>query len=221
MQNLSLFTSTEGKLFPSILLLGAHCDDIEIGCGGAILRLAEEKPNAAIRWVVFSGSDLRRQEALRSASDFLTGFKKPEVEVLDFPNMFFPDEHRNIKLAFEKIKQEFNPDIIFTHHKFDLHQDHRTLGEITWNTFRDNLIFEYEIPKYDGGLGNPNAFFPLSSSLAQRKIDIIVKHFESQQSKTWFSGELFYSLMRLRGLESASKYGLSEAFHCRKAQLSW
>ena len=206
---------------PSILLLGAHSDDIEIGCGATLLQLAAERHNASVHWVVFSAEGERGREAKASANEFLGGFADPCITLHEFRDAYFPQCIGEIKDAFESLKQRFSPDVVFTHHGNDRHQDHRIISELTWNTYRDHLILEYEIPKYDGGLGDPNVFVPVTTEQCERKIDALLRHFQTQGNKHWFSRDLFAGLMRVRGLEGHSPSGLAEAFHCRKANLTW
>lgn len=205
----------------TILLLGAHCDDIEIGCGGTILQLIDKHPNTKIVWNVFSSSPEREEEARSSAEAFLQGCNSAEINIERFRNGHFPYEAAEIKKYFENLKSAYEPDIIFTHQRNDLHQDHRTISELTLNTFRNNLILEYEIPKYDGDLGQPNTFMPIEPATMNAKIDNILKHFKSQQQKQWFSPETFQGLMRLRGIECNSETGYAEAFYGRKISLSF
>ena len=201
----------------TVLCLGAHCDDIEIGCGGAILRLLEEHPQVSLWWVVLSANDLREREARASAEAFLKGAVSPKVVVKRFRNGFFPSVIAEIKEFFEELKGEVSPDLIFSHHLQDLHQDHRTVAELTWNTFRDHMILEYEIPKYDGGLGSPNLFIPLGDAQREAKVSTLMTQFESQKQKQWFTPETFNGLARLRGIECNAPSGYAEAFYCRKA----
>jgi LmbE family N-acetylglucosaminyl deacetylase len=198
-----------------ILLLGAHCDDIEIGCGGTILRLMKEQRIEEILWVVFTSNQERRQEALRSAGYFLSDFTSGKVVVKEFQDGFLPYSAVEVKNYFEELK-EFIPDVIFTHYQHDSHQDHRLINELTWNTFRNHLILEYEIPKYDGDLGQPNFFVPLEKPVTKRKIEGLKTCFISQADKQWFDEETFLSLMRLRGVECASVTRYAEAFYVRK-----
>jgi len=200
----------------SILCLGAHCDDIEIGAGGTILKYARELPGVRVRWVVFSSGEDREKEAARSAEDFLEEVGDKSVSILRFRDGFFPQSWGEIKEYFEGIKKEFVPDLVFTHCRGDLHQDHRVVHELTWNTFRNHLIFEYEIAKYDADLGSPNAFVHLDGGTCDRKIESILRHFPSQADKPWFTGDLFRSVMRIRGAESNSPGGFAEGFYCRK-----
>src|SRR5271165_7087036 len=201
-----------------ILCVGAHSDDIEIGCGGTILRLAEQHPGSAFHWVVFSANGVRAAEARRSAQLFVgsTGLRGPLLKT--FRDGFMPFVGAEVKAVFEELKA-ISPDLIFTHNRKDAHQDHRLLAELTWNTFRDYLILEYEIPKYDGDLGQPNLFVPLESSQYQQKLEFLLEAFVSQRSKRWFQKETFLSLMRLRGMECNAPSGYAEAFYCRKLLL--
>ena len=199
-----------------LLCLGAHSDDIEIGCGGTILRLINQYPHLSVHWVVFSGQDRRMEEAQASATDFLHQATDKKIALKNFRDGFFPYTGAEVKAFFEELKQEISPDLIFTHYRHDLHQDHRTLCELTWNTFRDHSILEYEIPKYDGDLGNPNFFVYLDEAICNRKIDLLLKHFRTQENKHWFTKETFTSILRLRGIESKAPDGYAEAFHCRK-----
>ncbi|HZR91926.1 MAG TPA: PIG-L deacetylase family protein [Gaiellaceae bacterium] len=200
----------------TVLAIGCHADDIEIGCGGTILRLAELHPEAHVRWVVLSGDGGRAGEARRSAEDFLAGFASSEIVVEGFRDGFFPYEGGKVKEFFERLKGDVSPDLILTHQRADLHQDHRLVCELTWNTFRDHLIFEYEVPKYDGDFGSPNVFVHLSEAIAARKVELILSHFESQLDRRWFTDDLFHALLRLRGMESNAPERRAEAFYCRK-----
>jgi LmbE family N-acetylglucosaminyl deacetylase len=203
-----------------VLAIGAHPDDIEIGCAGTILKLIEQEAISEFLWVVLSGKGERADEARRSAEALLEEVPRSEVVVRDFPDGFFPYEGQRIKDFFEQLKADFSPDVVFTHQRADLHQDHRLSCELTWNTFRDHLILEYEVPKYDGDMSAPNTFVPIEESLHRRKIDHLMSHFGSQLSKRWFKEELFSSLLRLRGMECNSPSSYAEAFFCRKAVLA-
>ena len=203
-----------------LLCLGAHSDDIEIGCGGAILTLLERYTNVSVDWVVFSSSAERELEARESADIFLEASLESKVVVKSYRDGFFPFHGAQIKDDFEALKKTPSPDLILTHHRDDRHQDHRVVSDLTWNTFRDHLILEYEIPKYDGDLGHPNFFVPLAEHVCARKIDIIQESFQSQRHKQWFDDLTFRSIMRLRGIESNSPTRYAEAFYCRKALLS-
>lgn len=198
----------------SILCLGAHSDDIEIGCGGSLLKIFKAYNVSFVKWMVFSSNETRKKEAIKSASLFLKNVQSRDIEVLDYRDGFLPQFHYEIKDRFEKIKTEINPDIIFTHNRTDRHQDHCLVSDLSWNTFRNHTILEYEIPKYDGDLGIPNFFIPIDETLVEEKVNILMTAFTSQKNKHWFDKESFTSLMRIRGMESAVKY--AEAFYARK-----
>jgi LmbE family N-acetylglucosaminyl deacetylase len=197
-------------------MLGAHCDDVEIGCGGTILNLIEDYNNIIFYWVVFSSNEKREQEAIKSANKFLKNAKVDRIVINKFKNGFFPFIGAEIKEYFEELKQEISPDLIFTHFRDDRHQDHRLISDLTWNTFRNHLILEYEIPKYDGDLGSPNFFVHLDESISRRKVQYLLDAFETERQKHWFSEDTFLAIMRLRGVESNSPGKYSEAFYCRK-----
>ncbi len=200
-------------------VIGAHSDDIEIGCGGTILKLIEQGSLSEVCWVVLTGETNRAAEAVQSADALLAGIQGKRVILKDFRDGYFPYDGAEIKTFFEQLKVELSPDVILTHQRSDLHQDHRVTCELTWNTFRDHLILEYEIPKYDGDMGAPNLFVPLDETLCRRKIDHLMTHFGSQRSKRWFKEDLFSGLLRLRGMECHSPTSYAEAFYCRKAVL--
>ena len=201
-----------------ILCLGAHSDDIEIGCGGTILRLSEQYPSCLFHWVVFSAIDVREAEVRRAATLFAgAGLIGPLLKT--FRDGYMPFEGDNVKDVFEALKQSVSPDLIFTHNRKDAHQDHRLIAELTWNTFRDHLILEYEIPKYDGDLGRPSLFVPIAPELCRTKVRYIMDTFQSQHVKRWFQEDTFLSLMRLRGMECNAPGGYAEAFYCRKLVL--
>lgn len=202
-----------------ILCLGAHCDDIEIGCGGTILQLIRQNNDLEIYWIVFSSDPDRKIEANQSAGKFLNRVQKKNILLKDFRDGFFPYEGMEIKESFETLKQEVAPDLIFTHYRHDLHQDHRLISELTWNTFRDHLILEYEIPKYDGDLGIPNVFVQIDELVAQNKVNYILDSYISQKKKPWFTEDTFFSILRLRGVESSSLSKYAEAFYGRKLNL--
>ena len=199
-----------------VLCLGAHSDDIEIGCGGTVLRLIQERPEIEFTWVVFSSTPERAEEAKRSATLFLSGAAKAEVIVKDFRDGFFPFLGHSVKEFFEQLKVACQPDLVLTHTDDDRHQDHRLISELTWNTYRDQLILEYEVPKYDGDLGRPNVYVPLSKDHVSAKVRHLVEAFETQTNKDWFTAETFRSLMRLRGLECRARDGYAEGFTGRK-----
>ena len=201
-----------------VLCLGAHSDDIEIGCGGTILRLGERYPGCEFHWVVFSAIGVREAEARRAAALFVNSSRLVGPILKTFPDGFMPFVGAEVKAVFEQLKIA-SPDLIFTHNRRDAHQDHRLISELTWNTFRDHVIFEYEIPKYDGDLGQPNVFVPLDPEVCQNKVGYIMDAFQSQHSKRWFQPDTFLSLMRLRGMECNAPSGYAEAFYCRKLVL--
>ena len=201
-----------------VLCLGAHSDDIEIGCGGTLLYLKSILPRLRFHWVVFSASGLRGQEAAKAAELFTAGCDK-EVVLKDYRDGYLPYSGGEVKAFFEEMKSQVNPDLIFTPWHGDAHQDHRLLAELAWNTFRNHLILEYEIPKYDGDMGRPNLFVPLEAPLCERKVDYLIEVFESQRVKPWFDRATFLGLMRIRGMESNSPSGYAEAFHARKVVL--
>jgi LmbE family N-acetylglucosaminyl deacetylase len=198
-----------------ILCLGAHSDDIEIGCGGTILRLLTSQQEIEIVWVVFGAGGKREQEARGSAALFLSQAQNKSIIVKGFRDSFFPFEGAQIKSFFEELKP-ISPDLIFTHYRKDAHQDHRLIEELTWNTFRNHFILEYEIPKYDGDMGQPNVFVPLDKEICEKKVRYLMEAFETQRSKPWFDKETFWGLMRLRGMECVAPGGYAEAFYCRK-----
>lgn len=218
MLGLSLAVPTDAPL--RVLCLGAHSDDIEIGCGGTVLRLCELYPRISFDWVVFSGDGARADEARRGAELFLgDALRRANVAVLGFRDGFFPDQWSAIKEYFEALKAEVQPDLILTHRRADLHQDHRVIAELTWNTFRGHLVLEYEIAKYDGDLGSPNVFVPLDAGIRQRKVEYLMTAFATQRDKRWFTEETFLGLMRLRGIECAAAEGYAEGFYGRKLVL--
>lgn len=200
----------------TVLCLGCHSDDIEIGCGGAILKLAAEYPATTFHWVVFSAEGVRCAEAVRSAQWFTRGARLAGPLMKKFPDGFLPYVGAEVKAVLEQLKKELSPDLIFTHYREDAHQDHRLVAEITWSTFRNHFILEYEIPKYDGDLGRPNFFVPLSTEISENKVSSLLNLFPSQRQRHWFQKETFFSLMRLRGMECNSPSGYAEGFYCRK-----
>jgi len=199
-----------------LLVIGAHSDDIEIGCGGTILRLLGDYSGLQVAWMVLSGHGGRVEEAQTSAAAMLSARPDARVAVHSFRDGFLPYEGAAVKDAFERQKSEFQPDLILTHQGRDAHQDHRLVSELTWNTFRDHVILEYEIPKYDGDLGTPNIFVPLETDLVERKIDHLLRYFPSQHGRRWFTADLFRSILRLRGMECNAPSSYAEAFYARK-----
>jgi LmbE family N-acetylglucosaminyl deacetylase len=209
----------EGDRGPArILALGAHPDDIEIGCGGTILRLAAERRGLEVRWVVFAATAERAAEARESAAAFLEGVSAVKVIVCNYRDGFLPYSGAAVKEEFETLKDDFSPDLVFTHYREDRHQDHRLVSELTWNTWRDHFILEYEIPKYDGDFGSPNFFGFLPAATLDRKIDLLLRHFRSQAGKPWFTADLFRAVARIRGMEATAREGFAEGFYCRKAR---
>jgi LmbE family N-acetylglucosaminyl deacetylase len=200
-----------------ILVLGAHSDDIEIGCGGTILALSKQHPDCAFDWVVFSAVGARHDEAQRSANLFVQAPQLRGPILKEFQDSFMPYAGAEVKAVFEELKRTISPDLVFTHNRRDAHQDHRLIAELTWNTFRDHLVLEYEIPKYDGDLGQPNVFVPLDKKICDSKVDFLMEAFQTQRSKRWFDPQTFLGLMRLRGMECNAPSGFAEAFYCRKA----
>jgi LmbE family N-acetylglucosaminyl deacetylase len=218
MLTLDLLQNKTSRL--KVLCLGCHSDDIEIGCGGTVLQWLSDYKNLEIVWVVFSsGGSEREKEARASAALFLEQAKKKEVLIKRFRDGFFPFDGTNIKTVFEDELKKISPDVILTHNGEDAHQDHRQIAELTWNTFRDHLILEYEIPKYDGDMGRPNVFVPLNPEVSKEKVSHLIKAFQSQRGKRWFQEDTFLSLMRLRGMECNASSGHAEAFYCRKLVL--
>ena len=218
-QLLPLIFSPERRGSLKLLCLGAHSDDIEIGCGGTVLRLISEIPNLVVRWVVFSATKIREAEARSGAAAFLQGVIDKQIDVGGFRDGYFPFQGAEIKDYFEAIKADFDPTLILTHRYGDAHQDHRLIAQLTHNTFRDHLILEYEIPKYDGDLGNPVLFVPLTVAQSRRTVEAISRHFPSQTERSWFCDETFLAMARLRGIGCHASEGVAEAFYTRKIVL--
>lgn len=201
------------------LFLGAHCDDIEIGCGGTLLRLTEAYPDAEFHWVTFA-SDPERASETKSCAERLLGTEvRRTVQIDAYRESHFPSQTAELKECMEAVKARCQPDVVFTHYREDRHQDHRVVSDLTWNSFRDHVVLEYEIPKFDGDLGVPNLFVPLSRDVVNRKIEALLKCFVSQRERYWFTDETFRGLMRLRGVEARSEGGYAEAFYARKVTL--
>ena len=217
MHNLNVRAAAGASL--RVLCLGAHADDIEIGCGGLLLRLIQDVRPVEIEWVVFSAAHQRAREARRSAALFLKGATRARVTLERFRDGFFPYQGSDIKRTFERLKRRPSPDLVLTHFRDDRHQDHRVLSDLAWNTFRDHWILEYEIPKFDGDLGAPNCFIPLDKTICAQKVKHLQHAFGSQRDKPWFTEETFMGLMRLRGMECRAPGGYAEAFYSRKAVL--
>lgn len=211
-----LFTARK----PTVMLLGAHCDDIEIGCGGTVALLARRLPHARFVWVTLSADDERERETRVAAQHLLEGVDETEILVERFPGSYFPHCGRELKDYVEALKR-FEPDLVLTHCRHDLHQDHRITNELAWNTFRRHAILEYEIPKFDGDLGAPNAFVPLTSTAMDQKCELLMRCFPSQHSRTWFTPETFRGLARIRGIECNAPGGYAEAFYARKMRLEF
>lgn len=203
----------------SVLCLGAHSDDIEIGAGATLLSLLERGVQLDVHWCVLSGGGIRDDEARKSAADFLAKAAGAQIDVMSFRDGFFPEQGEAIKQWFESLKQRVDPDLILTHRRDDAHQDHRKVCQLTWNTFRDHQILEYEIPKWDGDIGQPNVYVPVSAAALERKIDLLISHFGSQRSKQWFDDETFRGLARIRGMECRAPERYAEAFFGRKLAL--
>jgi LmbE family N-acetylglucosaminyl deacetylase len=202
-----------------VLCLGAHSDDLEIGCGGTVLEWLATRDEVEVTWVVFSALGQRSKEARESANEILSKAKRTNLVLRDFRDGYFPVQFEKAKDLFEELKANENPDVIFTHRLEDRHQDHRLVAELTWQTFRDHLILEYEIPKYEGDLGQPNVFVALSNSAGERKVEHLLRYFGTQRAKSWFRSETFLGLMQVRGIECRAPSGMAEGFHVRKATI--
>jgi LmbE family N-acetylglucosaminyl deacetylase len=208
-----------GRAF-EVLVVGAHADDIEIGCGGTVLQLAAGGSPLRVTWVVLAASGVREREAVGSAAAFLKDVEQTTVVLRSFRDGFFPWAGAEVKEVFEELKREVAPDLVMVPRRDDAHQDHRLVAELTWNTFRDHLVLEYEIPKYDGDLGTPNLYVPLPAATCERKVELLLEQFPSQRDRRWYTADTFWALLRLRGVESNAPSGFAEAFHCRKATLA-
>jgi LmbE family N-acetylglucosaminyl deacetylase len=199
-----------------LLCLGAHSDDLEIGCGGTVLQWLAQYTGLEVTWVVLSAPGPRAREATESANALLRSATVTKVILREFRDGHFPAQFQEAKNLFEELKSSENPDVILTHRLEDRHQDHRLVAELTWQTFRNHVILEYEIPKYEGDLGQPNTYVALSEGIGQRKVEHLLQHFGSQRAKSWFRSETFFALMHLRGIECRAASGLAEGFHARK-----
>jgi LmbE family N-acetylglucosaminyl deacetylase len=199
-----------------VLVLGAHPDDIEIGCGGTLLRLLATRDDVEVTWVVFTSNEVRALEAKASAETFLAGARRTQIVVKGYRDGFLPYSGAAVKDEFEALKGLVSPDLILTHAREDRHQDHRLISDLTWNTWRDHVVLEYEIPKWDGDFGSPNVFAPIPEAVLERKIELLQRAFPSQAGKKWFSAELFRGVARVRGLECGAAEGLAEAYYARK-----
>lgn len=200
----------------SILCIGAHADDIEIGCGGTILKLLQTHPGSRVVWVVLTARGDRRKEAVKSATAFLREAESTKLVIKSFRESYLPYQGKDVKEYFDTLPHVIDPDLIFTHYRHDLHQDHRVVCELTWNTYRRHQIFEYEIPKYDGDLGRPNLFVSLSDEIVESKVRLLMEGFATQRSKPWFTEDTFFSLLRIRGIESPASGKYAEAFYVQK-----
>lgn len=216
---LSAYLNLQSSYEPSVLCIGAHCDDIEIGCSGTVIRLLDAYPNLKLTWVILTGNSERVAEATASARSLVADQSRLELDFCNFDDGYLPYDGRAAKMAFTELKAKVDPDLIFCHWEHDRHQDHRMTSELTWNTFRNNLILEYEIPKYDGDLGSPNVFVPLSEAIMNRKTENIANSFRSQASKIWFDENTLTALHRIRAIESGTGAEYAEAFYCRKLPL--
>ena len=216
---LSLTLGVPARAPLTVLCLGAHADDLEIGCGGTLLRLLAERSRVTVHWVVFSANARRAREARRSAARLLRRAAGREIRIEQFRDSFFASDGTAIKDVFEQLKAAVAPDLVFTHCRGDAHQDHRLVAELTWQTFRDHCILEYEVPKYDGDLGRPTVFVPLPAGIRRQKIRLLLSAFPSQRGRRWFSETTFAALMRLRGIECAAPEGYAEAFYGPKLVL--
>lgn len=203
----------------SLLCLGAHSDDIEIGAGGSILRWIASGVRLNVHWCVLSAAGARAKEAEASAAAFLEGSARFEIKLAAFRDSFFPYQGAELKEWFAALKAAVDPDVVLTHGRDDAHQDHREICQLTWNAFRNHLILEYEIPKWDGDLGQPNCYVALEAGILERKIELLLNHFGTQRSKDWFDRETFQGLARLRGVECRAPSGYAEAFSLRKVCL--
>lgn len=200
----------------NVLCIGAHSDDLEIGCGGTIMQILRERQSVALTWVVMSAVGRRATEARAAARHLAGKAARLDIRLNAFQDGFLPAQFREAKECFEQLKRDVAPDVIFTHTRLDRHQDHRLVCELTWNTWRDHLVFEYEIPKFEGDLGQPNLYMPLASTIVERKLRMLNRFFGSQRSKQWFSDDTFRGLMRIRGIECKAPSGFAEAFHATK-----
>lgn len=203
----------------NILCIGAHADDMEIGCGGTILKLLQTHPGSRVVWVVLTARGDRKKEAVKSAGSFLRGAGVAHIVTKSFRESYLPYQGKEVKEYFDTLPHVIDPDLIFTHYRHDLHQDHRILCELTWNTYRRHQILEYEIPKYDGDLGQPNLYVPLTDEVSREKVRLLMEGFATQRSKRWFTEDTFYSLLRIRGIESPAATRYAEAFYARRVVL--
>lgn len=199
-----------------LLCIGAHCDDIEIGCGATVLSLQDRYPDCRVHWLVLTSVPARRDEAMASSKAFIADRARGEVRICELPDGLLPAHYAQVKAEFEALKGLVDPDLVLTHHGLDRHQDHSLVSQVSWQTFRNHMVWEYEIPKYDGDLTTPNLYLPLAEQVAGYKVELIMRAFASQNTKSWFTQDNLLAMMRLRGLESRASSGFAEAFHCRK-----
>lgn len=216
---MSLFSPAADGQPLQILCVGAHADDIEIGCGGTLLTLIGSGRPLHIEWCVLSAADQRRDEAQAAASDFLSGAASANIHIARFEDSYFPEQSREIKQWLIERRASHQPQIVFTHRANDAHQDHRVLNGLIWNLYRDQTILEFEIPKWDGDLGQPNLYAALAAPIIERKIALLLQHFGSQRGKDWFDAETFRGLARLRGMECRAPDNYAEGFQARKLRL--
>ena len=210
-----------GENVREVLVLGAHCDDVEIGCGGTLAALARARPDIRVHIAVFSSNSIREAETRKAIARLLPAPTVYELEIHQCRDGFLPSEWPVVKELFEDLKNRCEPQVVLTHYEQDRHQDHRVVSELTWNTFRNHLIFEYEVPKYDGDLGRPTLYLPLEPEIVRHKVDTLIECFPSQAGKAWFAHDLFQALMRLRGMECNAPSGFAEAFYARKWLSRW
>jgi LmbE family N-acetylglucosaminyl deacetylase len=218
---LNVIPTLKGLSQVKVLCLGAHCDDIEIGCGATLLKLLQAHDNVVCTWAVLSADEARERECRESAAAFLAGAREQHVIIQRFRDGYMPYVGPEVKDFFERLKSEITPDVVFTHCRDDLHQDHRLISGLTWNTYRNHLVLEYEIPKYDGDLRSPNVFVPVDEDGCRSKIEYLLKHYRTQRSHAWFTESTFRAVMRLRGIESGSPTGYAEGFYGRKMSIQW
>ena len=217
---LELIGQVSRRATAQVLCIGAHCDDIEIGCGGTLQVLQASRPKLEIHWVIASGTPQRCAEARRAMSMLVKRSQRGQLHFGEFPDGQFPAHYAAIKGFFESLKKLPRPDLILCHERDDRHQDHRIVNEMLWNTFRDHAVLEYEIPKWDGGLGQPNIYVPLTAAQMHAKTNALMQAYASQRRRDWFTPATFEALARLRGIECRAGDGFAEAFHARKLRFA-
>jgi len=213
---LSLTFSALSGSHLDVLCVGAHCDDIEIGCGGTLISLQQRFENCKIHCLILTSTKARRAEAMSATKSMIRSSARGKVRICELPDGLLPVHLGEVKAELERTRSELDPQLVLTHHASDRHQDHSLVGQATWQTFRNHLIWEYEVPKFDGDLVTPNMYVPLTPAQSNRKIALVLRAFRSQRAKPWFRAENLIALMRLRGLECRAASGLAEGFHCRK-----